>query len=307
MIVVFGSLNVDLVLTAAEHPRPGETVLCETSSLSPGGKGNNQAVAASRGGAEVAMVGRIGADAFGTLLLESLQANRVNADSVRRDPTRMTGCAAVAVDGHGENIIYVAAGANGAARADDVTDELLARASTVVCQMEVTPSENWQLLERAKRAGTRTILNVAPARDLDAAAIDAVTRWVDVLLVNGEEARQLARHLRLADAVADPDQMASNLAKRLGALCVLTLGAEGACASNGTERWAVPSTPVAVKDTTGAGDTFTGVLAAMLDEGRSVADSLKLASVAASLTCREVGAQNGMPYRPEVERYAQAR
>lgn len=302
MIVVFGSLNADLMLVTDEHPRAGETVLCASSALSPGGKGNNQAVAARRAGAEVAMVGCVGADALGAFLLDRLVAEGLDP-WIRRVSDVTTGCASVAVDRHGENIIYVASGANALASADDVTDPLLAQAGTVVCQMEVPPAENWRLLARAKRSGARTILNLAPARDIDQDALGAIEQLVDVLLVNRQEAAQLAAHCGLDLAPAAPAEVARRLAQRLGIVCLLTLGADGACAADRNSVWSVPALPVTVADTTGAGDTFTGVLAAMLDEGREIPDAMRFASVAAALACRGIGAQESMPQRREIERH----
>ena len=304
MIVVFGSLNVDLVLSTPDHPRRGETVLCSSSMLCPGGKGANQAVAAARAGAEVAMVGRVGDDALGAFLIDRLVAAGLDVSRVGRNAGVMTGCASVAVDRHGENVIYVAPGANAAARADDVAAELLAAATTVICQMEVAPGENWRLLARAKRAGTtRTILNLAPARDLDQVGLAAIKDWVDVLVVNRQEATQLAAHAGRDLERSAPGEIVQRMADALDVVCVLTLGGDGACASDGEKVWVVPALPVAVKDTTGAGDAFVGVLAAMLDEGRPLPDALRFASVAASLACRQLGAQESMPERRDIERH----
>jgi ribokinase len=247
------------------------------------------------------MVGCVGQDAFGTLLREALGTNQVDASGVRTTPDALTGCAVVAVDGAGENVIYVAAGANGAARADDVADERLAQAAVVVCQMEVVPSENWRLLRRARQAGVRTILNLAPARDIDAAALAAIRDCVDCLVVNREEAAQLCAHSRSDLARADPGEVARHLAQALETLCIITLGADGACASDGARLWAVSSLEVEVKDTTGAGDTFTGVLAANLAEGRAIDEALARASAAASLACQAVGAQHSMPRLRDID------
>src|SRR5262245_28739502 len=149
MIVVFGSLNADLVLSTRAHARPGETVVCSASMLSPGGKGGNQAVAAAQAGAEVVLVGRVGDDALATFLVDALAASGLDASRVLRTPGVMTGCASVAVDRGGESAIYVAPGANACARAEDVDDELLAHATTLVCQMEVPPVESFRLLAHA--------------------------------------------------------------------------------------------------------------------------------------------------------------
>jgi ribokinase len=205
------------------------------------------------------------------------------------------------VDGAGENVIYVAAGANATARADDVSDERLTKAAAVVCQMEVPQSENWRLLRRAKSIGTRTVLNLAPARDIDAEALAAIRDCVDILVVNREEASQLCLHSRTEVARSDPGEVALHLGRAFKTLCVITLGAEGVCASDGIQLWAMSALPVEVKDTTGAGDTFTGVLTASLAEGRGIEDALTRGSTAASLACQALGAQQSMPRRCDID------
>jgi ribokinase len=168
--------------------------------------------------------------------------------------------------------------------------------------MEVAPAENWRLLSRAKQTGAvRTILNLAPACDLDQDGLAAVESCVDVLVVNRQEAAQLAARCGIDLAQAEPAQTARCLAQRFGAVCVATLGADGACAVRGEDVWAVPALRVEVADTTGAGDTFVGVLAAMLDEGRTLPEALRFAGIAASLACRKLGAQASMPGREEIE------
>jgi ribokinase len=301
MIIVFGSLNIDLVLTTKEHPHPGETVLCDSTVFSPGGKGANQAVAAARAGADIALVGRIGDDAFGSIVIESLGASRIDASGVTRTPDVLTGCAVVAVDRKGENVIYVSAGANLRTCAGDLSDDLLLRATCVVCQMEVPPAENWRVLRRAKANGIRTVLNLAPARGIDEDSLAEIKQCVDVLVLNREEAAELCTHLRPDLSRSDARPISRYLSRALETLCVITLGADGACAAEGGSLWMVSSADVQVEDSTGAGDTFTGVLAATLAEGRPVGEALAFASTAASLACRGLGAQQSMPWRPEID------
>lgn len=298
-VVVFGSLNADLILLVAEHPKPGETVLCRESLLRPGGKGANQAVAAARAGASVAMSGCVGKDAFGALALEALEANAVDVARVVETADAVTGCASIAVNADGENIIYVASGANALARADMVPEALLRQSKIAVGQMEIDLAENWSFLARAKAAGNRTVLNLAPAVPLTGHDLLSLRQQVDVLVLNHEEARQLHGQIH-GSFDGPPEQLAASLAMSLDTVCVITLGADGAVASNAREDWKVPSLAVEVVDTTGAGDTFTGVLAALLAEDRNFAEAIGLASAAASLACRKRGAQDAMPTRSEI-------
>lgn len=299
MILVFGSLNMDLTMTVASLPRPGETVLCPSYRTLPGGKGNNQAVAAARAGAAVTMVGRVGDDEFGRRLRSNLTDNGVDAAGVAAGSTP-TGIAAIAVDGRGENCITVASGANLELRAGDVSDAMLSPGTTVVAQMEVPVDETLALLRRARAAGARTLLNLAPAPALDAgAAADlaaAVAAAVDVLVVNELEGAALA-----GGAAGDGLSLCRKLAGELGTACVMTLGGQGAVAAEGGRLWRVRALPIEVVDTTGAGDTFTGVLAAALDAGRVLPEGLARAGAAAGLACCGIGAQDSMPDAARIE------
>ena len=165
MILVFGSLNMDLVMTVPVLPKPGETVLCPGYTLKPGGKGNNQAVAAARAGAPVAMAGCVGPDAFGSGLVENLVRAGIDTSDVQL-VEQPTGCAMICVDADAENFITVASGANLAASSDRIADSRLGPGTTVLMQMEVPPEQNWALIRRAPELGSRTVLNVAPASDV---------------------------------------------------------------------------------------------------------------------------------------------
>lgn len=289
MIVVFGSLNVDLVMTVPALPRPGETVLCPGYVLKPGGKGANQAVAARRAGAGVALAGRIGEDDFGRVLRAVLEGEGIDAAAVAVCD-RPTGCAAICVDAGGENAITVASGANLAATADQVADRLLGPGATVLMQMEVPAGENWALVRRAHARGARTILNAAPA----AAVPDDVLAVLDLLVVNGIEVVDVAGRAGISEA--DEVELARAVAARYATTVVVTRGRAGAVAAlPGGETWAVGVLPVAAVDTTGAGDAFCGVLAAALDAGHPLPASLARASVGAGLACTALGAQESLP------------
>jgi ribokinase len=290
MIVVFGSLNVDLLFRLEALPRPGETVLCPGYEVAPGGKGANQATAAARAGAAVRMIGHVGSDGFAAVARAALAAAGVDATGIKTS-TRPTGIAVIAIDRAAENQIMVASGANLDACADDVGDDLLAPGVTVLCQNEVPQTATAALLRRAAARGARTILNLAPA----AAVPAAVLRSVDVLVVNEVEARALV------GGSEAPATLARELAARHALTCVVTLGARGALAAGPQGELRIGALPVTAVDTTGAGDAFVGALAAALDLGHALDAALARASVAAGLACTKVGAQASQPSAAEIE------
>jgi ribokinase len=284
MIVVFGSINIDLVVPVPALPRPGETVLGADYALLPGGKGANQALAARRAGAEVCMAGAVGDDRFADAALENLRRDGVDLALVR-PVERPTGCAAIMVGDNGENLIAVAPGANREAVAGVVPDVLLGPETTVVCQNEAPIVESAALLRRACARGARTILNLAPAGPIPAGLLPEL----DFLVVNEGEAATLD---------ANPAALARALRQGL----ILTLGARGATAylADGG-RIDAPALPIEPADTTGAGDTFVGVLAAGLDGGLPLEPTLRRASAAAGLACLAKGAQTAMPDRAAID------
>jgi ribokinase len=279
MILVFGSINVDLVIAVPSLPAPGETVLGDSYVLLPGGKGANQALAAARDGATVMLAGAVGRDSFADIALGLLRAGDVDLSLVRPSE-RPTGCATISVAaGSGENVITVASGANAAVTSDIVPDRLLGPETTLVLQMEVPVAETERLIARARARGVRIVLNLAPARPI---ALEAL-RQVDVLIANEGEMATLG-------------DSAAAVASELGITAVVTRGPYGAAAASPRGlAVAVPALPIEPVDTTGAGDTFTGVLAAALDAGRPLAASLRRAAVAAGLACTAPGAQPAMP------------
>lgn len=301
VIVVFGSINVDLVCRVVSIARPGETVLARSYATLQGGKGANQAVAAVRagGGLPVLMTGRVGDDAFGHAARDNLAREGIDVSGVRpgADPT---GCAFIAVDAGGENAITVASGANGSVQATDLTRPFEA-GDVLVLQMEVPLSESLSVAGAARVAGARVIWNLAPASaDLDRAGCEAVIRASDILVVNEHEARTAATLLGGA-ASADADLCASTLST-MGTDIVLTRGSRGALlAQNGAIVAEAGAASVEVLDTTGAGDTFVGTFAVCIADTRDLADSLARSCLAASLACRAVGAQAGMPCLSEIE------
>jgi ribokinase len=292
LLVVFGSINADLLFRVEALPRPGETVLCPSYELAAGGKGANQATAAARAGATVRMIGHLGDDGFGHFAREALAAAGVDCTRVATSG-RATGVAVIGVDRAAENQIMVASGANRDARAEQVADADLAPGVTLLCQNEVPPAATFALLERAKARGARTILNLAPAGALPPRVLSAL----DVLVMNELEGRLAAGGSEAADVAA----FARDLAQTHQLTCVVTLGAAGALAIGPEGGHRVAALPVDPVDTTGAGDTFVGVLAAALDLGHDLDTALRRASVAAGLACTGLGAQTSQPTAAQIE------
>jgi ribokinase len=287
VIAVVGSINLDVVVEVERHPAPGETVVGGDRRELPGGKGANQAVAAARLGAAVAMVGRVGADAAGRRLRDGLAGEGVDVAHVREDAHAPTGMALIAVDGRGENTIVVSPGANARVGPDDVhaARELLAGAAVTLVQHEVPPDA---VRAAIAAAGATVVLNPAPARPLAAP--------VDVLVPNRVELAALA------GGDGDPVALASGLE---GARAVVvTLGADGAVVVQGdrVERIAAPT--VAAVDTTGAGDAFCGALAEALAGGGELVEAARWAVRAAAVSVTRAGAQGGLPWRDDVRSVA---
>jgi ribokinase len=294
VVVVFGSLNVDLVARVPRLPEPGETLIATDFAVSPGGKGANQALAARRAGAQVRLFGHIGRDAMGDTAVQLLQEAGVDLAGVQVTDG-ITGIALIHVDAGGQNAITVASGVNTAARAAQVPDGALQQDTTLLMQLEVPLAEICALARRAAARGARVVLNAAPAARLPAELLDDVA----VLIVNETEAQALARDLDVGDARA-------LCARFVGTehTLVITRGAQGALYTSveGVHERAAPR--VTVLDTVGAGDAFTGALAAALDRGADVDRAVSEGLAAGALACTRHGAQAAMPTHDEIRALA---
>ena len=284
MIVVFGSINLDLTFPLNALPGPGETRLGPTLRTGSGGNGANQALAARRDGAAVALAGAVGRDAFAGPALANMQASGIDLSRVVRLDAP-TGCAAICTDPAGRNQIAVAAGANRLARASQVEDALLTPATILVLQMECDPDETAALVHRARARGARILLNLAPAAPLPGDAL----RLVNLLIVNEHEAAWLGA----------PD--AAALHRTLGVGVIRTMGGAGAEYAVAGDAGHVLAPAVNAIDSTGAGDCFAGVLAAGLDRGVLLPDAMRRACCAAALACTRPGAQNALPDAAEID------
>ena len=290
-VCIVGSINIDLVVAADRLPRPGETVLGGRFSVHDGGKGANQAVAAARAGAAVSMIGAVGHDEYGRRALAALEAEGIDVSGVRRLDGEPTGVAIIAVGPRGENQIVVAPGANAAFTLEDADLERIAGARVLLTNHEVPNAVIVPALRAASGAGVRSIVNPAPAR-----AIPADVLHLGPILTPNEHELVVAIGNDETEAALD------ELATRHAGPIVVTQGPAGALLAekDGRDRFdGFPATEVV--DTTGAGDTFNGVLATWLADGASLEDAIVAANAAASLSVGAAGAREGTPRRDAIE------
>jgi ribokinase len=301
MIVIFGSLNIDLVARVPVIPGPGRTVLAPSYETHFGGKGANQAVAAARlaGPGKVRMAGRVGRDGFGEDAVGNLAANGVETGLMVRG-SEPTGCAFITVDASGENAITVASGANLAATAADLPAAIFRADTVLVLQMEVPFEQSLRAARLAKSAGARVVWNLAPVPEaMSVAMLRDLLEVTSFLIVNEHEAIDAAA--RFGTPETDFEVAAALLAKMGRLTCVVTAGAQGASAATPDGGLVRTSAPViAPLDTTGAGDTFVGAFACMLGEQATLQLALEVGCEAAALACLKIGAQTAMPVRSAV-------
>ncbi|MBR0992928.1 ribokinase [Bradyrhizobium japonicum] len=294
-VFVAGSINMDVVATADRHPRVGETVAGREVLYFPGGKGANQAVAASRLGAKTTLIGRLGKDSFGAELRTFLSAQGIDLGSVRDTDTH-TGTAIITV-AKADNTIVVIPGSNALVGADDVADVPLAKGDVAVSQFEIPLPTITAFFRRARETGVVTVLNPAPAQMMPRELL----ALVDILVVNETELGFLAgSELSDGDEAARIVDVARQLQARADQTICVTLGKRGVLVLAGREEIAVPARAVKVIDTTGAGDCFVGALAARLADGAPVRAALAFANAAASISVQRMGAGPSMPTAAEV-------
>jgi ribokinase len=299
-VVVFGSLNMDLVVRVPRMPQAGETLSGHGFLSNPGGKGANQAVACARQGAQVQMVGRVGDDGFGSELRAALVAQAVDAGAVIATSGVSTGIAMIMVDDKAQNCIAVVPGANASVGLEDAEAlrGRLADAGLLLLQLEVPMASVLRAAAIAKDAGCTVLLNPAPAQALP----DALWPLLDILVVNETEAR-LFSGLPSVDASNAADA-AAQLLRRGPRHVIVTLGEQGVAWASAAGARHFEARRVPAIDTTAAGDTFIGALGALLVEGRPMEEALAHAIRAAAICVTRAGAQASMPSRQEVDRLA---
>lgn len=298
-ITIVGSANVDFIMKVPHLPALGETVTDGAFFQMFGGKGANQAVAAARAGGNVAFVGGLGDDTFGSQIRANMEQEGMDTQGVLVAADGATGCALIAIDAEGNNTICVAPGANDALTPEHIETylPLLQNSSMLVMQMEIPVATTRRVLELAHASGIPVLFNFAPARSLDLPVSAAMIG----LVVNEIEAQALtdiflddAEHVELA---------AEELQSRGPEFVIITLGAAGCVVANQDETFWVPAFEVNAVDTTAAGDVFCGALAAALVEGKNLEDAVVFASAASAISVTRIGAQPSIPTRREIEEF----
>ena len=291
-VVVFGSLNMDLVLNVPVLPEPGATVMGDRLLMYPGGKGANQAVAAGRLGADVAMVGRVGGDAFAERMLTELKNAGVNAEGIVKDSAQPTGSALIIVDAKGRNLIAVAPGANNTVGKDEIERlaPLLDRNSVLLLQMEIPLAAVHDATALARQRGARVLFNAAPPNNVSSDLLHDL----DVLVVNKNEAGAVIGIPVVSAGTARRAAMRAR--QQMGVQSVIvTMGADGSvlCTADGVVD--IDVFRVNSVDTTGAGDAFMGALGAALSRGKDLTTAARLASAAGAAATLRQGAQSSLP------------
>jgi len=295
-IVVVGSCNTDMVIKADRLPIPGETILGGIFFMNPGGKGANQAVAASRMGGNITLISKTGNDVFGKQSVMLYTAENIKTDFIYSDPKHPSGVALITVDSHGENCIVVASGANAYLNPADI-DKASAEiegCDLVLMQLEIPIETVEYVAEMATKKGIKVILNPAPARALS----NNLLKNLYIIIPNKSEAEILSG-IKVSD-IESAKQAADIISAKGVDIVVITLGSQGALIKEYTEYHFVEAFKVDALDTTAAGDTFCGAVCVGLSEGRSILDSVKLAARAAAITVTRMGAQASIPYRSEL-------
>ena len=296
-VTVVGSFMYDLVATVPRRPKTGETLVGNTFGMFLGGKGANQAIAASRAGSKVTMVGRLGNDFFGKQFLEKFSKEGINTDFVTQDDENGTGVAMPLIDASGDNSIVIIPQANMALTVENINQaqSTIADADVLVMQCEVPMDANQRAAEIAKQNDTLVILNPAPAQLIP----DQILKLVDIIIPNEIETETLTG---LPTKTENEVLVAGrNLLSKGVETVILTLGDRGSLLLNEDGEKLIPAFDVSVVDTTAAGDSFCGGLAASLANGISIDLSVEIANAAGALAVTKLGAEPSLPQRDAID------
>ena len=301
-VTVVGSLNVDLVCRAPRRPGKGETLIGDTFDIFTGGKGFNQATAAARLGAEVTLIGNVGADLFGDMLLAATENERINSRFVTKRTDVGTGVATIVIEPDGDNSIIVVPRANMALTTTDIdaAADDIANADVLLLQLETPVAASEHAAAIAKTHRTTVILNPAPAQPLP----DSLLAFVDILTPNQSETELLSgvKVGNHEDARRAAEVLRAHMVDAADTAVILTLGEQGALLLTATESEHVSALAVDAVDTTGAGDAFCGALSTALASGETLQAAVKFANAAGAAAVTVVGATPSMPTRARIER-----
>ena len=298
-IVVAGSINIDMILRLEAMPLPGETVVAKDIQYIPGGKGSNQAIAASRlSDSPVALIGKLGDDTFGDQLFQLLSRENLILDGVSRCPS-LSGTAIVTIDASNQNAIVVAPGATFELSTSDINymQGFMAEAGIAIAQLEIPTSVVEHFFTIAKQHEVITLLNAAPARDLSSSLLTNI----DYLVVTETELAFLADKKGIPEDVDDVVEAARQAQAQGPPNVIVTLVAKGSISLSATDTIVIEGLKVDVVDPTGAGDCFVGALAAQLAQGVDLRQSLEYANRASALTVQRLGASSSIPYKSQLE------
>ena len=295
-ILVIGSSNTDMTVKTRTLPGPGETVLGDGFTMGPGGKGANQAVAASRLGGDVKFICKVGRDLFGDNAVAHYASEKLDTSAVLRSE-KPSGVALISVDDNAENSIVVASGANGDLNVADIEASRgdLESCAILLLQLEIPVESVLKAARIAHEAGAMVVLNPAPAAPLP----EEIFKYVDIFIPNQVELASYSGK-EVVDAASAAVAAAAMQAKGVGRL-IVTMGSKGALVCEGGEPVFVPAQKVKAVDTTAAGDTFCGALCVAISEGKGLIDAAGFAAAASALAVQKIGAQNSIPFRCDLE------
>ena len=296
-IVIVGSANTDMVISADHFPLPGETLMGTNFMTNFGGKGANQAVAAARLGGQTVFIGKVGNDNFGTSIISNLESEGINVSHLYTTQKTSTGVALITTIPSGENSIIVNAGANGQLTADDVRDseEVIAEAGTVLMQLETPVAALTEAAKLGKKHGAFTVLNPAPASLLPHELLENI----DLLIPNETEASSISG-VEIKDESTAMEAISAIQGMGVKNV-IITVGSKGAIAKVDGKMIMVPAFKVKAIDTTAAGDTFCGALCVALSEGKDIEAAIRFGNKASSVSVTRKGAQLSIPQRKELE------
>lgn len=302
-LTVLGSINVDHIMNIAQFPAPGETVIGKQYQTAFGGKGANQAVACGRSGADITFIACVGDDAIGAEILAQLKHDRIHTAAISVIPETTTGVAMIFVNGDGENVIGISAGANAALTPECFSpyQMIVAQSDALLMQLESPLETVIAAAEIAKKNQTKVILNPAPARELP----DTLLSLVDVITPNETEAEKLTG-ISVSDETGAAKAALALHDKGIEQV-LITLGSRGVWLSINGEGRCIPGFKVNAVDTIAAGDTFNGAYVTALLEGKPADDAVRFAHAAAAISVTRRGAQPSVPWRKEIDAFLAAR